>query len=217
MVDEARYLILDAYPLNTEVRENTVGGAIIGCWIRRDLAVEIADAVALVRDRMKTMWVVSDCLQEEIVDAGTYAESRGDAREMFEQSLIDGFVTHIRTYQREVVHATPSPGAPIRDRGELAGIKHGPWYALIEASQWAYGSTPSGQCYLPLWSASPPSADWQKTWPGHEARGVNVNEITETILPTLARTGDTYFVGVSRENSAMPIFHPTELLDALRA
>ena len=74
--------------------------------------------------------------------------------------------------------------------------------------------TPNEEDFVPLWVEAPPNNSWKDFWPEHKVTTIVLDELIADVLPSLV--DEDYCVGISRANSAMPIFLAAELLDVLR-
>ena len=93
---KAYYLILSAYPVSTVVNEHVVGSAVVGCWVRHDLASSGDNAVELAKKQLNEEWIVDRLIEAEILGAEVYENNKDGGKELFEKALRDGFSAHIR-------------------------------------------------------------------------------------------------------------------------
>ena len=117
---KAYYLILSAYPVSTVVNENVVGSAVVGCWVRHDLASSGDDAVELAKKQLNEEWIVDRLIEAEILGAEVYENNKDGAKELLEKALRDGFSAHIRRCPREVIAPFDDFGPTIADRSDLS-------------------------------------------------------------------------------------------------
>ena len=215
---KAYHLILSAYPISTVVNENVVGPAVVGCWVRHDLASSVDDAVELAKKQLNEEWIVDRLIEAEVIGAEVSQKDNKDGgKELFEEALRDGFSAHIQRCPREVIAPFDDFGPTIADRSDLSKLRKANWYCLISEidKQWANGVTPNEDDFLPLWVENPPNDSWRDFWPEHTVTTIDQDELISNVLPSLV--DEDFCVGVSRANSAMPIFLAAELLDALES
>ena len=116
---KAYYLILSAYPVSTVVNEHVVGSAVVGCWVRHDLASSVDDAVELAKKQLNEEWIVDRLIEAEILGAEVYENNKDGGKELFEEALRDGFSAHIRRCLREVIAPFDCFGSTIADRSDF--------------------------------------------------------------------------------------------------
>jgi hypothetical protein len=169
------YVTVDVYPDPDGPHFAERVGAIAGCWIRRDLADE-AEAAALVRDRLSSEgWKIARPIATEIVSPATYP-TPGEARDRFEQALIDGFVAQFHCRRREVIVAAEHDDADAEAFSEVAAyrlfvqqLRERGALSLYSAgdNQFARGVSPDGDDFVPIWINEDSIRYWMHGWPDY--------------------------------------------------
>ena len=78
---KAYYLILSAYPVSTVVNEHVVGAAVVGCWVRHDLASSVDEAVELAKKQLNEEWIIDRLIEAEILGAEVYENNKDGGKE----------------------------------------------------------------------------------------------------------------------------------------
>lgn len=215
----SRYLILDAYPNPKHKNFEQFACAVIGCWVNFDICRSDEAALELIKNKMKESWVIIRIIDIEIIDENNYKNSSPKGREMFLQSLSDGFVAHIHRVRNETIFLSDlSEG--LRDKFDLERIAKlltdvgGVSLYSSSDEQWANGVTPAGVEFIPLWAGSDVPSEWLSYWPDYEIYPISPTELIE-VFPII-RSEDC-LVGIGGSRSALSMVHPIALRDAMNS
>jgi len=221
MSKSAQYLILDAYPDPKNEDLQQFLGATIGCWIRMDLCGLDDAGLAIAKERLQGFWIVAGEVDQHIVSEKSYGTDENGGRELFRQSLNDGFVANIHRYPRETISLDDdNSGSSIEkllNISRLAARLNGQGCVSLYSpldEQWANGVTPEGADFIPLWAGSEPPLRWLDFWPNYEPYPVKADELV-TLLPSFQSVNS--WVGVETSHSSLVTVHPLALRDAIVA
>ncbi len=174
------HIVMDAYPHVAGPHFARFAGAAIGCWI----PTSVLDAeLASQRKLREEGWEACSILRRSIVDMETYAHKEA-GRVEYEQAIASGFCAHIHVREREVLplaEGCKPPPFGARDYAALIGhLKRGAWslYSRIN-EQWANGTTPDGDDFLPLWCTGEAAARWRHHWQDYLVTPVPTQDLAD--------------------------------------
>lgn len=199
----AYYLVVDVFPKLWTHKFYKYAGAVVGCWIRHDIAKDENESLAFVAKKLLlSSWEIGRIISTETVNAQTYRNNK-DGIEFFRQALIDGFVFHFHMVEREVVEIGSSQ---IRQtQKQWKGVYEsfieeigGCIYSLssIEDKQWANGASPNGADFFPVWSNQDAVKKWEEYWPGYEIEKIDSQEFLEYFLNEIYNSDMFLAIGV---------------------
>lgn len=214
------YTIIDAFPNKQHVKFSETAGAIIGCWVKKDIVSNEKMMPALLEKELKTQnWQIGKILSTEIVTNQTYKRKKNGV-EYFEQSLIDGMVFHFHLRRREIIRIennVPTGTQLIDDYNHyIKKIIHQGVFSLYSTidNQWSNGVSPDGDDFFPLWSDKSSASFWKEHWINYYPEQIDINNLYAEYLPKIYLS--EMWVALGLQQDILVTFHPLFLKENLK-
>ncbi len=214
--DSVSYMVFDCYPIAGGPAFLDYAGAAAGCWMRADAAEGQVGIRHECCARLKQHgWMAMRAILMETVNASTY-EYKEEGRLLFEQALVDGFVTQLHLRRREWMwRRQPQERLTANElTGAASSVaKHGCFGLLgSEETGWVICVAPSGDEFLPLWEMAADAEAWRRRLGGRH-HGLTVERFTETAVLDDVNNDDRWIaLGVGRDT--LVTCHPLWLRDS---